>query len=54
MKGQSDPHVALLASALNQVTVSANGQNLHVMLALPEGTLEQLADMRPAQHRMAR
>jgi hypothetical protein len=51
-KGQSDPHTALLASALNQMLVSTAGQNVHLSLAMPEGTLEQLAETQPRTHMM--
>lgn len=54
LKGQSDPRSVLLASALNQMMVSATGQNLHVALALPETTLEQFAEVRPRRRHMAR
>ncbi len=50
MKGQSDPQTALLASALNQMILSANGQNVHLALSIPEATVEQLADARPHRH----
>jgi hypothetical protein len=50
MKSPSDPHTSLLASALNQMLVSAIGENVHLSLSIPETTLEQLAQTRP-QHR---
>jgi hypothetical protein len=53
MKGPSDPHSALLASALNQMVVSAAGQSVHLSLSLPETTLEQLAETRPQRRRLA-
>ncbi len=46
-KGQSDPNSALLASALNQMLVTASGQNVHFSLSMPESALEQL----PRLHR---
>jgi hypothetical protein len=50
MKSQSDPHAALLSSALNQMLLSAKGQNVHLSLSIPEATVEQLADARPQRH----
>ena len=38
----------ILASAIDQMTLETNGNNLHVTLSLPEKSLEQLADMGPA------
>jgi hypothetical protein len=52
MKGQSDHHTTLLASALNQMLVSATGPNVHLSLSIPETTLEQLAETTPQHHRM--
>ncbi|MFL6448582.1 MAG: hypothetical protein ACJ746_12950 [Bryobacteraceae bacterium] len=48
--GQSDNNDALLASALNQMLVSASGPNVHLSLSIPEATLEQLAEIRPQRH----
>jgi len=53
IKGQSDPSTAQLASAVNQMVLSATGQNVHLSLAIPETTLEQLAETRPQRHRLA-
>jgi hypothetical protein len=50
MKAPADPKVALLTSALNRMLVSASGQNVHLLLSLPETTLEQLADARSHRH----
>jgi len=44
VRSQSDPKAALLASALNQMLLSAKGQNVHLSLSIPEATVEQLAD----------
>jgi len=53
MNSQSDPHAAVLASALNRMLVSATGQTVHLSLFIPEATVEQLADAR-SQHHLAR
>jgi len=50
MKSQSDPRAALFGSALNQLIVSAKGQNVHLSLSVPETTIEQLADLRSQQN----
>lgn len=53
MKGESDPNVVALASALRQMIVTASGQNVHLALSVPEATIEQLADARPRHQRLA-
>lgn len=51
--GQSDGHSTALASALEQMLVTASGQNVHLTLSMPEATIEQLAETRPQRRRIA-
>jgi hypothetical protein len=41
---QKDPHLDLLASALDGMVLSSSGDTVHANVAIPEKTLEQLAD----------
>ncbi len=51
--GDSDAHTTALASVLNQMLVTASGPNVHLILSMPEATLEQLAAIRPPRRRLA-
>lgn len=52
-RGQSDSNSALLSSALSQMLVSSNGQNVHLSLSMPESALEQLAESAPQRRHFA-
>jgi hypothetical protein len=43
-QGQKDPHAELLASALDGMVLSSSGDTFHASVAIPESTIEQLAD----------
>jgi len=47
MQRQGNPRAAILASAIDNMQVSANGQNVHVALSMSEQNLEEVADMGP-------
>lgn len=44
---QSDPRAGILAGALDSMTLSTSGNDLHVAISLPEKSLEQLASLGP-------
>jgi hypothetical protein len=44
MQRQNDPHLQVLASALDGMVLNASGSNFHANLAIPEKSMEQLAD----------
>lgn len=44
---QSDPRASILAGALDNMTLSTSGDDLHVAISLPEKSLEQLASLGP-------
>ncbi len=50
---QKDPHADILASAIDNMSLSADGNAVHVSISIPERSLEQLADLgpRPAARR---
>ncbi|MGA8025778.1 MAG: hypothetical protein WB992_01445, partial [Bryobacteraceae bacterium] len=47
MQRQNDPRADILASSLDQMSLTTNGDAMHVSISLPEKTLEQLADSGP-------
>ena len=47
MQRQSDPKVAILATALDGMTVQNTGAAVHLAVSMPEKSLEQLADSMP-------
>jgi len=47
MNRDRDPKAGLIAPALDAMTLSTTGENVHVSLSIPEQTLEQLAELRP-------
>jgi hypothetical protein len=44
MQRQNDPHAQALASALDNMTLAASGNNFHASIAISEKNIEQLAD----------
>jgi hypothetical protein len=52
LQRQNDPHAEVLATALDNMTLNASGNTFHASLAIPEKSLEQLAEsgMKPAAH----
>lgn len=60
MQRDKDPHAGILATALDNMVLNTSGDNFHASLAIPEKSLEQLADsgngysghgFKPAPHR---
>jgi len=51
MQRQANPRAAIMASAIDNMQVAANGQNVHVAFQMSEQNLEQMADMSPAANR---
>lgn len=51
MQRQKDPRAAILASALDNMTLAVQGNNLLLAVSIPEKSMEQLADLGPANHR---
>ncbi len=51
MERQKDPRAAILASALDNMTLAVKGNNLLLAVSIPEKSMEQLADLGPANHR---
>jgi hypothetical protein len=47
MQSQQDPRAAILAPALNSMTLETTGNTLHCSVSIPEKSLEQLAELRP-------
>jgi hypothetical protein len=47
MQRQSDPKAAILATALDGMTVQNTGAAVHLAVSMPEKSLEQLADSMP-------
>jgi hypothetical protein len=47
MQRQSDARAGILAGALDNMTLTASGDDLHVAISLPEKSLEQLASLGP-------
>jgi hypothetical protein len=45
MQRQQDPRFAVFASSFDNMTLSASGDHLHASLAVPEKTLEQVAEL---------
>jgi len=52
MQGQEGPGAGLLSSSLDNMTLKADGSNVHIGVSIPESSLEQLSELR-AQHRAA-
>jgi hypothetical protein len=52
MQRQQDPHLQVLASSLDNMTLSASGDHFSASISIPEKSLEQLADsgMTPGPH----
>ena len=50
MSREKAPGAAVIASAVDQMTLQTDGDAVHIALSLPEKSLEQLADMGPAAH----
>lgn len=48
MQRQKDPRAAILASALDNMNLAVQGNNLHLAVSIPEKSMEQLADLGPA------
>ncbi|MBV8897157.1 MAG: hypothetical protein JO051_11645, partial [Acidobacteriaceae bacterium] len=46
MQRQQNPQLQVLASSLDNMTLTASGDHFHAALAIPESSLEQLADSR--------
>ena len=44
---QSDPRAGIFAAALDKMTLSTSGDDLHVAISMPEKSLEQLASLGP-------
>jgi hypothetical protein len=51
MRQQEDPRAAILAPALNSMTLATAGNTVHFSLSVPEKSLEQLAELRPRHAR---
>jgi hypothetical protein len=51
MQRQKDPRAAILASALDNMTLAVHDSNLLLTVSIPEKSMEQLADLGPANHR---
>jgi hypothetical protein len=47
MQRQNDPRAGILASALDGMTLENSGANVHFAVAMPEKSLEQLAEVAP-------
>lgn len=47
MQSQQDPRAAILAPALNSMTLETTGNTLRCSVSIPEKSLEQLAELRP-------
>jgi len=45
MQRQGNPRAAIMASAIDNMQVAANGQNVHVVFSMSEQNLEQMADL---------
>lgn len=51
MQRQKDPRTAILAGALDSMTLAVHGNNLLLSISIPEKSMEQLADLGPGNHR---
>lgn len=51
MERQKDPRTAILAGALDNMTLAVHGNNLLLAISIPEKSMEQLADLSPGNHR---
>lgn len=51
MERQKDPRAAILADALDNMTLAVHDNNLLLAVSIPEKSMEQLADLGPANHR---
>jgi hypothetical protein len=47
MQSQEDPRAAILAPALNSMSLATAGNTVHFSVSIPEKSLEQLAELRP-------
>jgi len=54
MQRQNDPRAAILASSLDSMKLQVTGNSVHFAVSMPEGSVEQLADLRPAAGKRAR
>lgn len=50
MERQKDPRAAILASALNSMSLATQGNMLHLSISIPEKSMEQLAELGPSNH----
>jgi hypothetical protein len=50
MQRQNDPRAAILASALDNMSLAVQGNNVHLAVSIPEKSMEQLAALGPASH----
>jgi hypothetical protein len=52
MQREKDPRAAILANALDNMNLAAQGNTLHLAISIPEKSMEQLAELGPpASHR---
>ncbi len=49
MQRQSDPRAGIVASSFDKMTVTTDGNNVHIGMSIPEKSLEQLAELKPQQ-----
>lgn len=50
MQRQKDPRAAILANTLDNMNLTTQGNTLHLALSIPEKSMEQLAELGPANH----
>lgn len=50
LQRQNEPHAQILATALDNMTLNTSGNNFQASVAIPEKSLEQLADLGPKAH----
>ncbi len=53
MQRQKDPRAAILAGALDNMNLTTTADRLHLLIAIPEQSLEQLAELGPPNSRAA-
>ena len=52
MQRQNDPRAALLAPAMDSMTLQADGRQVHTSLVIPEADLEQIISSQQPRHKL--